>query len=71
VRAFYYDAIIDLAEDREGHQKQNQYFENIRKCDFYKVKLARLIKTGEGSYRQKGVDVLLAIDMITKAYQDL
>ena len=33
------------------------------------MKLGRLIKTGkDNKYRQKGVDVLLAIDMISKAH---
>jgi uncharacterized LabA/DUF88 family protein len=69
VRTLYYDAIVDPAEEREEYQKQNAYFEKIRRQNFYEVKLARLIKTSDGTYRQKGVDVLLAIDMITKAYQ--
>lgn len=69
VRVFYYDACVDKAENSSEYEKQEQYFNEIRKCDFHEVKLGRLIKTSEGSYRQKGVDVLLAIDMITKAYQ--
>jgi uncharacterized LabA/DUF88 family protein len=69
-RVYYYDAIIDQSDDPEEYNKQNQYLENIKKCDFHEVKTGRLIKTAEGKYRQKGVDVLLAIDMITKAYQN-
>jgi len=68
VSVFYYDAIVDATENLNEHKIQNKYFEEIRKCDFYEVKLARL-KTSESGYKQKGVDVQLAIDMVTKAYQ--
>ena len=33
------------------------------------MRLGRLVKTKEG-YRQKGVDILMAIDMLTKAYEN-
>lgn len=68
-RIYYYDAIVDFRDDQEKHKEQDPYFENIRKIDNYEVKLGRLIKTSkENGYRQKGVDVLLAIDMISKAH---
>lgn len=68
-RVYYYDAIVDPSDSPEKYEEQNSYFENIRKCDFYTVKLGRMIKTN-GDYRQKGVDVLIAIDMLTKAFQN-
>lgn len=68
-RIYYYDAIVDYKEDKEKHEAQESYFENIRKINNYEVKLGRLIKTSkENGYRQKGVDVLLAVDMISKAH---
>ncbi|VVB89912.1 NYN domain protein [uncultured archaeon] len=70
-RVYYYDAITDYKEDQEKHKELEPYFENIQKIDNYEVKLGRLIKTNkENGYRQKGVDVLLAIDMISKAHLD-
>jgi uncharacterized LabA/DUF88 family protein len=68
-RVYYYDAIVDSDVDQKKNQEQNQYFEIIRKLNYHQVKLARLIKTNDG-FKQKGVDVLLAIDMITKAYEN-
>lgn len=70
IRVYYYDAIVDFRENQEKHNAQDSYFENIRKINNYEVKLGRLIKTGKENekYRQKGVDVLLAIDMISKAH---
>ncbi len=70
IRVYYYDAIVDYREDQEKHKTQDSYFENIRNINNYEVKLGRLIRTGKENekYRQKGVDVLLAIDMISKAH---
>lgn len=66
-RVYYYDAIVDPSDPK--HKERKKYFENISKCDLYDVKLGRLIKTDDG-YRQKGVDILIAIDMLTKAFQN-
>ena len=68
IRVFYYDAIVDPKD--ANYDDQEQYIKNILNHDFYEVRLGRLIKTEGGSYKQKGVDVLLAVDMITKAYLD-
>lgn len=69
IRVYYYDAIVDPTDDLETYNKQKEYFDKIRKCNFYEVRLGRRIKTPEGN-RQKGVDILLAIEMLTKAFQD-
>jgi uncharacterized LabA/DUF88 family protein len=66
IRVYWYDAIVD-SKDPE-YDKQDEYFKRIRNNNNYEVKLGRLIKTKGNKFRQKGVDVLLAIDMITKAF---
>lgn len=68
-RVYYYDANVDRNNDPEKYAELDKYFEKIRRCDYHEVKLGRLIQTGN-EYRQKGVDVLMAIDMITKAYEN-
>ena len=71
IRAYYYDAIVQSSPENEKEwTRQNDYFDIIRKNDFYEVRLGRLIKSHNGQYRQKGVDILLATDMVTKAYAD-
>jgi uncharacterized LabA/DUF88 family protein len=65
IRIYYYDAIVDIKDS--NYEKQNAYFDDINKLDSYEVKLGRLIKTNN-DYRQKGVDILLAIDMLSKAF---
>jgi uncharacterized LabA/DUF88 family protein len=69
IRIFYYDAIVAHKDDPAKNEEQEKYFDSIKTHRFYEVRLGRLIKTEEG-YKQKGVDVLLAVDMITKAYQN-
>lgn len=66
IRVYYYDAIVDHKDPK--YDEQDRYFKDIRKNNNYEVKLGRLIRTKDDRYRQKGVDVLLAIDMITKAF---
>ena len=65
IRVYYYDAIVKYNDPK--FEEQNEYFERIRMTQKYEVKLGRLTKTKD-NYRQKGVDVLLAIAMITKAF---
>jgi len=67
IRAYYYDAIVDPTEDLKEFKEQQKYFDEIRACECYEVRLGRLIKTPDGN-RQKGVDTLIALDMITKAF---
>ena len=66
IRVYYYDAIVDHKDPK--YDEQNRYFERIQENNDYEVKLGRLIKTKDDRYRQKGVDILLAVDMITKAF---
>ena len=70
IRAFYYDAIIEKDDDPKKYAEQEEYLRHIRSLNFYEVKLGRLIKSGKGEPKQEGVDVLLAIDMITRAYEN-
>ena len=66
IRVYYYDAIVDHKDPK--YDEQDRYFERIRMNNNYEVKLGRLIRTKDGRYRQKGVDILLAVGMITKAF---
>ena len=68
IRVYYYDAIVEPSDKK--HEEQKKYFDEIRKTPFYQVRLGRLVKTEKDTYRQKGVDILMSIDMLTKAYQN-
>ena len=72
IRAYYYDSIVDPSDDLNLYEKQKEYFSIIQKHAVYDVKLARLkkIDTTKKRRKQKGVDVMLAVDMITKAFMN-
>ena len=68
IRVYYYDAMVEPSDEK--YDEQWKYFNEIKKTPFYQVRLGRLVKTEEGTYRQKGVDILMSVDMLTKAYQN-
>lgn len=67
---------LDILQDKE--HEQEEYVEKIRKIDLFDVRLGQSILLTTGGikqrenwiFRQKGVDALIAVDMITKAYQN-
>jgi len=68
VRAYYYDAVPD-PKDTEKYEKQLAYLRKVRDNDFIEVRTGRLRQDEKGLPRQKGVDTLIAIDMLSKAYE--
>lgn len=67
VRVYYYDAICEPKEPEYDDQKS--YFDGLDSQPFVEVRLGSIVK-GDKEFRQKGVDVLMAIDMITKGYEN-
>jgi len=61
-----------MYEQSETHKykEQTDYVHRIREHSHFEVGLGRLKKDGKGGFRQKGVDTLIAIDMLTKAYEN-
>lgn len=69
IRVYYYDSKADPIENPSEFKKQGEYFSGIEEHGVYEVKLSRIKKAGKSGEKkkQKGADVLLAVDMITKA----
>lgn len=77
----YTDSLMEQLKKYYGEEseKYKKYLENAKKqkqieswfdkCDFFELKLKPL-KLREGEPRQKGVDVQLAIDLVSQAYQN-
>ena len=65
----------DMLSDKE--QKQEEYVQKIKDLELYEVRLGRHVLSTAGGienkknwgWRQKGVDSLIAIDMITKGFE--
>jgi len=67
IRTYYYDAIYEY--DDPLYKEKKAHFDELNSYENVEVKLGSIIKTKNG-FRQKGVDILIAIDVLTKAYQD-
>lgn len=66
IRIYYYDAInVNKATPTEQEEKHRI----INDTNYFELRLGRIKDDGAGKPRQKGVDTLIAIDMVTKAYQ--
>jgi uncharacterized LabA/DUF88 family protein len=72
IRIYYYDAIVESREPK--HKEQRDYFDAIANEQSYTVRLGSLVKSAgelanEGKkFKQKGVDILMSIDAVSKAY---
>lgn len=71
--------VLDWASQmiQEKEEKQEKYVNKIKNLELFEVRLGRHVLSTSGgienrknwSWRQKGVDSLIAIDMITKAFE--
>jgi len=68
IRVYYYDGISDKEPDRTKHKK---YFDSLKgRYFFLTVRLGEAVKLPDGSFRQKGVDILMAVDALSMAYRN-
>jgi uncharacterized LabA/DUF88 family protein len=66
IRTYFYDA-IPIEEDPEYNDRK-RYFVDVTKNFYYTVRFGTLVRSDTGECRQKGVDILMSIDALTKAY---
>ena len=65
-RIYYYNAPKKAQENPDGYRSQQSFFSSIKKVPFLELKLVRLVIRG-GVPIEKGVDVLITVDMIRYA----
>jgi len=73
IRTYYYNAPLDWSFDKKKYQKQQEFFEKLRKISNFKLILVRLQKrviNGKPIYFVKGDDIHLATDLIVLAYKN-
>jgi uncharacterized LabA/DUF88 family protein len=74
IRVYYYDATFkELVDDKEQlgkYQTQQEIMKKLRETDFFEIREKEIVSTSSGSFRQSGVDSMIAIDMLSKAYKD-
>lgn len=68
VRCYYYSALLSKEENPQTHQQQQIFFDKLKtEVAYLEIREGKLVKQ-KGGWVQKGVDVKLAVDMVTKAF---
>lgn len=70
VRVHYYNAPIPQTTDPERYKNQQRFFDNLRNTPYHRVILGRLEPRG-GTLVEKGVDINIAVDMLTLAFNNI
>jgi uncharacterized LabA/DUF88 family protein len=70
IRVYYYDGIADPKDEPEAHKEQREYFDSLLDTFNFSIILGEAVRLTDGKFRQKGVDILLAIDALSMAYLD-
>lgn len=63
VRAYYYNVLQDSAQRVEGHREQGEFLDTLRKTPYMEVRLGTT-KLAQGVPVEKGIDVMLATDLL-------
>ena len=69
-RTYYYNATLTDDYDEDLRDGQQRFFESLRRIPYVTVRLGRLHRRQDGSLVEKGIDVALAVEALSLAYQD-
>lgn len=72
IRIYYYNALVGQKEEPERFADQQKFLSTIEAIPYFELKMGRLVYNnwpGTPPY-EKGVDIMLATDMLTHAYSD-
>ena len=69
-RIYYYNILQDPNQRPEGHREQQEFLDTLRKTPYLEVRLGRT-KLQQGIPVEKGVDIMLATDMLHYAWDGL
>ena len=72
VRIYYYNAGVGMREEPERYRDQQKFFAGITAIPYCELRLGRLVYNNWPSAPpyEKGVDILLATDMITHGFKN-
>jgi uncharacterized LabA/DUF88 family protein len=69
-RTYYYNALQDVAARPDAFREQQEFLDTLRKTPYLEVRLG-IIKTAQGTQVEKGVDIMLGIDLLNLAWNNL
>jgi len=67
VRTYYYNATVSATHDPQRASNQQRFFASLARIPYFTVRLGRLEPRGS-SFVEKGVDIAIAVDMLSMAY---
>ena len=67
IRTYYYNVQLNQAADPAAYAAQQKFLSWMNKTPDLDVRLGRQQKKSNGTWEEKGVDVKIAVDMLTKA----
>ncbi len=72
IRIYYYNARVGLREEPERYHDQQKFFAGVTAIPYCELRLGRLVYNNwpAGPPYEKGVDILLATDMITHSFKN-
>ncbi len=68
-RTYYYNVLQNPTQRPDGHREQQEFLDILRKTPYLEVRLGS-IKLAQGVPVEKGVDVMLATDLLYFAWND-
>ena len=68
-RTYYYNVLQDPVQRPDGYREQQEFLDTLRKTPYLEVRLGST-KVAQGVSVEKGVDVMLATDLLYFAWND-
>lgn len=71
VKVYYYNAPLNQKDNPKAYLEQQRFFSALGKLPKFELKLGRLERRPNGPPAEKGVDVRMAVDIVTHAYSSI
>jgi uncharacterized LabA/DUF88 family protein len=69
-RTYYYNVVQDPLQRPDSHREQQEFLDTLRKTPYLEVRLGST-KLLQGVPVEKGIDIMLATDLLNYAWKDL
>ncbi|MEW6105133.1 MAG: NYN domain-containing protein [Bacillota bacterium] len=70
VRTYYYNCPVRREDGEDRYRRQQKFFAALKNLPDFEIRLGHLQQDRSGALVEKGVDVSLAVDMLSRAYKD-
>lgn len=70
VRTYYYNILQEPSQWPEAYKEQQEFLEILNKSPYLEIRLGST-KLQQGSPVEKGIDIMLAVDMLNFAHNDI